>query len=203
MDTRCRDRPADDRRLRGAAHRAHRAPWRAVASRACPSPGSSATCTRTSASTASRSRSAARCRATPSATTSSTRIRDAFNAGDPVDFVADITTATELEQVLIEGLHVEEVERRRRRLPLPHPPAPVRRAAGATARRSTTSVPTSRPTSTHWPTSASTASSCRTCSATSRRSATRRRRSRPALEGVKTAVAPLNDLLDGLRGVFA
>jgi hypothetical protein len=38
-----------------------------------------------------------------------TRVREPFLAGDPVTFVADITTATELEQVLIEGLEVEEV----------------------------------------------------------------------------------------------
>jgi len=36
-------------------------------------------------------------------------IRDPFKAGDPVTFVADITTATELEQVLIEHLDVREV----------------------------------------------------------------------------------------------
>jgi hypothetical protein len=38
-----------------------------------------------------------------------TRVREPFLAGDPVTFVADITTATELEQVLIEGLEVEEI----------------------------------------------------------------------------------------------
>jgi hypothetical protein len=37
------------------------------------------------------------------------KVRDKFRAGDPVSFVADITTATELEQVLIEALDVEEV----------------------------------------------------------------------------------------------
>ena len=36
-------------------------------------------------------------------------IREQFRAGEPVSFVADITTATELEQVLIEELEVEEV----------------------------------------------------------------------------------------------
>ncbi|WP_175574271.1 hypothetical protein [Teredinibacter haidensis] len=35
-------------------------------------------------------------------------IRPAFLAGDPVDFVADIVTEAELEQVLIEALHIEE-----------------------------------------------------------------------------------------------
>ncbi len=105
-------------------------------------------------------------------------IRDAFNAGDAVDFVADIATATELEQVLVEGLHVEEVNDAAGCIR-------YRSACGSTSshrrhpRRSTTSVPTSGPTSTHSPASASTASSYRTCSATSRRSATRRRRSRP------------------------
>ena len=41
-----------------------------------------------------------------------TTVREPFLAGDPLTFVADITTATEFEQVVIEGLHVEEVERR-------------------------------------------------------------------------------------------
>ena len=36
-------------------------------------------------------------------------LRPPFQAGEPVDFVADITTATELEQVLIERLDVDEV----------------------------------------------------------------------------------------------
>lgn len=35
-------------------------------------------------------------------------LRAPFLAGEPVDFVADITTATELEQVLIEALEVSE-----------------------------------------------------------------------------------------------
>jgi hypothetical protein len=38
-----------------------------------------------------------------------TSIREQFRAGEPVSFVADITTATELDQVLIEELEVEEV----------------------------------------------------------------------------------------------
>ena len=37
-----------------------------------------------------------------------TSVREKFRAGDPVSFVADITTATELDQVLIEELEVEE-----------------------------------------------------------------------------------------------
>jgi hypothetical protein len=36
-------------------------------------------------------------------------LRAPFRAGDPVTFTADITTATELEQVLVEALDVEEV----------------------------------------------------------------------------------------------
>jgi hypothetical protein len=36
-------------------------------------------------------------------------LRQPFRAGDPVTFTADILTATELEQVLIEALDVEEV----------------------------------------------------------------------------------------------
>ena len=38
-----------------------------------------------------------------------TNVREPFLAGDPLTFVADITTATELEQVVIEGLEVDEV----------------------------------------------------------------------------------------------
>jgi len=37
------------------------------------------------------------------------RVREPFLAGEPLTFVADITTATELEQVVIEGLEVDEV----------------------------------------------------------------------------------------------
>lgn len=37
------------------------------------------------------------------------KARTPFLAGDPLTFVADITTATNLEQVVIEGLEVEEV----------------------------------------------------------------------------------------------
>jgi len=38
-----------------------------------------------------------------------TKVRQPFLAGDPLTFVADIATATELEQVVIEGLDVSEV----------------------------------------------------------------------------------------------
>ena len=38
-----------------------------------------------------------------------THVREPFLAGDPLTFVADILTATQLEQVVIEGLEVEEV----------------------------------------------------------------------------------------------
>jgi hypothetical protein len=37
-----------------------------------------------------------------------TSLRESFRAGEPVSFVADITTATELDQVLIETLEVVE-----------------------------------------------------------------------------------------------
>jgi hypothetical protein len=37
-----------------------------------------------------------------------TEVRSKFQAGEPVDFVADIVTATELEQVLIEDLELVE-----------------------------------------------------------------------------------------------
>jgi hypothetical protein len=36
------------------------------------------------------------------------KVRTPFNAGEPLAFVADITSATELEQVLIEGLELQE-----------------------------------------------------------------------------------------------
>jgi hypothetical protein len=62
-------------------------------------------------------------------------VREQFRAGDPVSFVADITTATELDQVLIEELEVEEVNEWagsfRYRIVLreyvepPEPPAPL------------------------------------------------------------------------------
>ena len=38
-----------------------------------------------------------------------TAVREKLNAGEPVDFVADIATATEIEQVLITDFDVEEV----------------------------------------------------------------------------------------------
>ena len=62
-------------------------------------------------------------------------VREKFRAGEPASFVADITTATELEQVLIEELEVEEVNEAaggfRYRIVLreyvepPEPPAPI------------------------------------------------------------------------------
>jgi hypothetical protein len=36
------------------------------------------------------------------------KVREPFNAGQPLAFVADIVSATELEQVLIEGLELQE-----------------------------------------------------------------------------------------------
>ena len=64
-----------------------------------------------------------------------TSVREKFRAGDPVSFVADITTATELDQVLIEELEVEEVNQAaggfRYRVVLreyvepPEPPSPI------------------------------------------------------------------------------
>jgi len=62
-------------------------------------------------------------------------LRTRFRAGDPVTFVADITTATELEEVMIEALDVEETNEAaggfRYRIVLreyvepPEPPAPL------------------------------------------------------------------------------
>lgn len=62
-------------------------------------------------------------------------VREKFLAGDPVDFVADIVTESELERVLVEELRVEEVagaaDAFRYRLVLreytepPEPPAPA------------------------------------------------------------------------------
>ncbi len=61
-----------------------------------------------------------------------TTIREKFQSGEPVGFVADIVTATELEQVLIEDLQVREVndyaDRVRYRIVLRQyvePPAPA------------------------------------------------------------------------------
>jgi hypothetical protein len=63
------------------------------------------------------------------------RVREPFNAGEPLAFVADIVSATELEQVLIEGLELEEsndaadafryVIRLRQYVEPPEPPSPV------------------------------------------------------------------------------
>lgn len=62
-------------------------------------------------------------------------VRGPFNTGDPVAFVADITTATELEQVLIEHLDVVEVNDHadsfrytihlRQYVEPPEPPSPI------------------------------------------------------------------------------
>lgn len=61
-------------------------------------------------------------------------LREPFIAGDPLDFVADITTATELEQVIIESLEVSEgnadLEARyrmvlRQYVEPPPPPSPI------------------------------------------------------------------------------
>jgi hypothetical protein len=38
-----------------------------------------------------------------------TQVRGLFGAGEPIDFVADITTATEIEQVLLSDVVVDEV----------------------------------------------------------------------------------------------
>jgi hypothetical protein len=63
------------------------------------------------------------------------KVRDPFKAGDPVAFVADILTATELEQVLIVGLELEESNdsadsfryliRLRQYVEPPEPPPPI------------------------------------------------------------------------------
>ncbi len=63
------------------------------------------------------------------------RVREPFKAGDPVAFVADITSATELEQVLIEHIDVAEGNdhadsfrytiRLRQYVDPPAPPSPI------------------------------------------------------------------------------
>lgn len=62
-------------------------------------------------------------------------VHAAFLTGDPVSFVADIVTATELEQVLVEALELEEVNesadgfryriRLRQYVEPPEPPSPI------------------------------------------------------------------------------
>lgn len=62
-------------------------------------------------------------------------VRQPFNAGEPVAFVADITTATELENVLVEHLDLVEVNdhaesfrytvRLRQYVEPPEPPSPI------------------------------------------------------------------------------
>lgn len=129
-------------------------------------------------------------------------IREQFRAGDPVSFVADITTATELEQVLIEELEVEEVNESadsfRYRIVLreyvepPEPPAPIDDLGldlgvdlddlaslgldGLKLPDLLGDIPTlGDPVAPL----------------------------QPALEGVKSATAPLSSLLDGLKEKFA
>jgi hypothetical protein len=63
------------------------------------------------------------------------KVREPFNAGEPLAFVADIVSATELEQVLIEGLELQEsndgpdsfryVIRLRQYVEPPEPPSPI------------------------------------------------------------------------------
>jgi hypothetical protein len=63
------------------------------------------------------------------------KVREPFNAGEPLSFVADIVSATELEQVLIEGLELSEVNdsadsfryliRLRQYVEPPEPPPPI------------------------------------------------------------------------------
>jgi hypothetical protein len=103
------------------------------------------------------------------------KVRANLLTGDPLTFVADITTATELELVVIEGLEVEEVNDaarsfryriRVRQYVEPPEPRPW----------STTWEPTSHPSWGSWPTSGSRGSSCPTCWATSPPSAIPHRR---------------------------
>lgn len=63
------------------------------------------------------------------------KVREPFNAGEPLAFVADILAATELEQVLIEGLELRESNegagafryliRLRQYVEPPEPPPPI------------------------------------------------------------------------------
>jgi hypothetical protein len=129
-------------------------------------------------------------------------VRGAYLAGDPLAFVADIVTATELEQVLVEALEVEEVNeaaggfryriRLRQYVEPPEPPPLVDDLgaelgadldlladlglAGLELPGLLGDIPTlGDPTPPL----------------------------KEALGAVKTAVAPLNDLLGGLKGVLA
>jgi hypothetical protein len=64
-----------------------------------------------------------------------TKVREPFNAGDPLAFVADIVSATELDRVLIEGLELQEANdsadsfryavRLRQYVEPPEPPPPI------------------------------------------------------------------------------
>ena len=74
--------------------------------------------------------------------------------GDPLTFVADITTATELEQVADRGPRGRGGQRRRRLVPLPHPRSASTSSRPSRRRRSTTSAPISGRSSTCSPTSA-------------------------------------------------
>jgi hypothetical protein len=128
-------------------------------------------------------------------------VHAAFLAGDPVDFVADIVTATELEQVVVEALELEEVNhsagsflyriRLRQYVEPPEPPTPIDDLgadlapdldaladlglAGLELPGMLADIPTlGDPTPPL----------------------------RTALEGVKAAVAPLGDLLSGLKSTL-
>ena len=99
-----RDRPADDRRLGGSAHRAdqHASSGRRLARLSVPGLvgdlhhdlGSHSLAVEIDGSL----------HGDAERDDFLTTVREPFLAGDPLTFVADITTATELEQVLIEGL---------------------------------------------------------------------------------------------------
>lgn len=128
-------------------------------------------------------------------------VHSAFLAGDPVSFVADIVTATELDQVLVEALELEEVNeaaggfhyriRLRQYVEPPEPPSPIDDLgtdlapdlgnladlglAGLDLPGILTDIPTvGDPTPPL----------------------------RAALQGVKAAVAPLGDLLSGLKSTL-
>ena len=133
--TTTRDRAPGHRRLGGCRASSGSRAASAAGSRGWPCRACSASCSRTSARASLAVEIRGSLQGDEARDDFLTSVREKFRAGDPVSFVADITTATELDQVVIEELEVEEVNEAagsfRYRVVLreyvepPEPPAPI------------------------------------------------------------------------------